>query len=67
MPEPAPITITCNSCQASVQTFNGSDPHGALECPCCPEDHTHTGLEPCPTRTITISATAYLSGEATQG
>ena len=64
MPEPAPIRVTCNTCQTSALTFNGSDPHGALECPCCPEDHSHAGLG---CRTITISATAYLTGEAAGG
>ena len=64
MPDPGPLTIVCNSCGASALTFNGSDPHGALECPCCPEPHSHAGLG---CRTITIRATAYLTGEATEG
>lgn len=64
MPEAAPLTVVCNSCGASAQTFNGSDPHGALECPCCPEDHSHAGLG---CRTITIQATAHLAGEAAGG
>ena len=64
MPEPVPITVTCNNCGASAQTFNGSDPDGGLECPCCPEDHSHAGLG---CRPVTISATAYLTGEAAGG
>ena len=44
--------ITCNNCQASVVLYGDEDPHAALECGCCPEDHHHgaaaaaTG-EPC--------------------
>ena len=64
MPGPAPLTVTCDSCGTSAQTFNGSDPDGALECPCCPEDHSHAGLG---CRTITIQATAHLTGEAAGG
>jgi hypothetical protein len=61
MPDPASLRVTCDSCQATAETLDGSDPDGALECPCCPQDHSHAGLG---CRTITISATAFLSGEA---
>ena len=67
MPDPAlpePLTVACDTCGASAQTFNGSDPDGGLECPCCPEDHSHAGLG---CRPVTISATAYLTGEAAGG
>lgn len=58
---PHPLTVTCDNCGTSTQTHNGLDPDGELECPCCPEDHSHAGLG---CRTITISGHAQLSGEA---
>ena len=44
--------ITCLGCQASVVIYDDADPHAALECSCCPEDHHHgvaaaTTGEPC--------------------
>jgi hypothetical protein len=33
--------ITCLGCQASVVIYDDADPHAALECDCCPEDHNH--------------------------
>ena len=63
MPEPVPLTVTCDTCGASAQTFNGADPDSALECACCPVPHSHAGLG---CRTVTISATAHLSGEISE-
>lgn len=57
-PQSPPLTVTCKQCGASAQTFNGADPHSALECGCCTEDHSHAGLG---CRPVTISATASLS------
>jgi hypothetical protein len=53
MPAPIALKISCNTCDAVTDTFNGYDPDGALECSCCPEDHSHAGLG---CRTITITA-----------
>jgi hypothetical protein len=45
--------ITCKGCNTSVTLYDdGADPHAALECGCCPEDHHHgaaaeTTGEPC--------------------
>jgi len=56
-----PLTVACDSCGKSTETFSYHDPDGALECECCTEDHSHAGLG-C-ARTITITARAHLSGE----
>ena len=46
-------TIVCKNCQASVTLYDAdADPHAALTCDCCPEDHHHgaaaeTTGEPC--------------------
>jgi hypothetical protein len=35
-------TIVCKQCNASVILYSdGEDPHAALQCDCCPEDHHH--------------------------
>jgi hypothetical protein len=45
--------ITCKNCQASVTLYDdAADPHAALECGCCDQDHHHgaaaeTTGEPC--------------------
>jgi len=44
--------IICKGCQATVTLYGDEDPHAALACDCCPDDHHHgvatamTG-EPC--------------------
>ena len=45
----------CDGCH-KFETITGdmSDPDGALDCECCPEDHNHAGLG---CRPITITAT----------
>jgi hypothetical protein len=55
---PEPLRVTCNSCGASAETWNGADPDSAVECGCCPLPHNHAGLG---CRPVTISATARLS------
>jgi hypothetical protein len=44
--------IVCSGCQATVTLYGDEDPHAALECDCCEEDHHHgvaaaTTGEPC--------------------
>jgi hypothetical protein len=55
---PEPLRVTCNSCGASAETWNGTDPDSALECGCCPLPHSHAVLG---CRTVTITATARLT------
>lgn len=33
--------IVCKNCGASVILHGDEDPHAALVCECCPEDHHH--------------------------
>jgi hypothetical protein len=33
--------IVCKGCGASVILHGDEDPHAALACGCCPEDHHH--------------------------
>jgi len=33
--------IVCKSCDARVTIYDDRDPHEALVCGCCPEDHNH--------------------------
>jgi hypothetical protein len=33
--------IICKTCSKSVVLYDDSDPHAALQCDCCPEDHHH--------------------------
>jgi hypothetical protein len=54
---PEPLTVTCDTCGKSAQTFSGATPDLALECGCCPVLHDHAGLG---CRTVTISAKARL-------
>jgi hypothetical protein len=43
--------IICQGCHATATLYDDSDPHAALVCGCCPEDHNHgvatatTGIE----------------------
>jgi hypothetical protein len=53
-----PITVTCNSCGKSGETWDGGNPHAAVECDCCPEKHDHAGRG---CRTVTITAFAHLT------
>jgi hypothetical protein len=55
---PDPLVVTCDSCHASAETYDGTHPDRALECYCCPVKHDHAGLG---CRTVTITATARLS------
>ena len=49
------FVVMCDKCK-KFETVSGdmSDPDGALDCECCPEDHNHAGLG---CRPITITAT----------
>lgn len=53
-----PLVVTCDTCGKSAETYNGLDPDSALDCDCCPVRHNHAGLG---CRTVTITATAYLT------
>jgi hypothetical protein len=33
--------IICKQCSASVTLTGAEDPHAALQCGCCPEEHHH--------------------------
>jgi len=55
---PEPLTVVCNSCGTSAQTWDGQHPDLAVKCGCCPLDHDHAGLG---CRPVTISAKAYLT------
>jgi len=55
---PEPLIVTCDSCGKSAETYNGADPDAAVECGCCPEQHSHAGLG---CRTVTIQAKARLT------
>ena len=44
--------IVCKTCGTAVVLYGDEDPHAALQCDCCPEDHHHgqaaaTTGEPC--------------------
>lgn len=54
---PEPLTVVCNSCGASGDTWDYQHPDLAVECGCCPENHDHAGLG---CRTVTIYAHARL-------
>lgn len=58
------LHVRCNSCGESASTENALDPDSAVSCNCCPEDHSHAGPD-CP-RTVTITATAVLTGSLNQ-
>lgn len=55
---PDPLTVTCNACLKSAETWDGLHPDRALECSCCPLEHDHAGLG---CRPVTITATARLT------
>jgi hypothetical protein len=58
VPVPGPLTVTCDTCGASAETWDGEHPDRAVECGCCPLAHDHAGLG---CRTVTITATARLT------
>jgi hypothetical protein len=33
--------IVCQGCNATAMLYGTEDPHAALDCHCCPEDHDH--------------------------
>lgn len=33
--------IVCKGCGGAVTLYSTEDPHAALKCGCCPEDHHH--------------------------
>lgn len=55
---PDPLTVICDSCGKTAETFNSLDPDSALDCDCCPVRHNHAGLG---CRTITVRAKAHLT------
>lgn len=55
---PEPLTVACNSCGTSAQTWDFQHPDLAVTCGCCPVEHDHTGLG---CRPVTITATAHLT------
>jgi len=62
--------ITCTGCQATVTLYGDEDPHAALECDCCGEDHHHgiaaeTTGEPC--RPVTHLYIGELAAPGTGG
>lgn len=59
--------IVCKGCQATVTLYDDSDPHAALACDCCPEDHHHgqaTATSGIPCRPVTH---IYIGGMAAPG
>jgi len=56
------LHVRCDACGKWAHTPNGLDPDSAVDCDCCPEDHSHAG--PDCSRTVTITAYADLSGSA---
>jgi hypothetical protein len=58
LPEPKPLTIQCDTCGKSAETWDFQHPDLAVECGCCPVPHDHAGLG---CRTVTITAYAQLT------
>jgi hypothetical protein len=58
LPEYTPLTVECDQCHESAETWDFQHPDRALECGCCVIAHDHAGLG---CRTVTITASAYLS------
>lgn len=56
--DPEPLTVVCNSCGKSADTWDYQHPDAAVECGCCPVAHDHAGLG---CRTVTIYAHAHLT------
>lgn len=54
-----PLIVTCDMCGDSAETWDGSNPDAAVNCGCCPLDHSHMG--PGCNRTVTITAFAQLT------
>ena len=62
--------ITCDGCKASVILYDDSDPHAALECSCCPEDHHHgvaTATTGIPCRPVTHLYIGEMAAPGTGG
>jgi hypothetical protein len=55
---PEPLTVTCDSCGKSAETYDGMHPDRALDCGCCAERHDHAGLG---CRPVTVSARVRLT------
>jgi|SwirhisoilCB3_FD_contig_21_39392834_length_516_multi_3_in_0_out_0_2 hypothetical protein len=53
-----PLTVTCNSCGKSAQTWDYAHPDLAVECQCCAVAHDHAGLG---CRPVVIYANAHLT------
>ena len=56
--DPKPLVVTCNSCQATAETWDYQHPDLAVACSCCPVAHDHAGLG---CRPVTITASAHLT------
>jgi hypothetical protein len=62
--------ITCQGCGTSVTLYDDEDPHAALACDCCDQDHHHgqaaeTTGEPC--RPVTHLYIGELGAPGTAG
>ncbi len=64
----ASLTVTCDSCGKTAETWDFQNPDRGLECNCCRILHDHAGRG---CRTITITGNAYLTlfdiGELLEG
>ena len=56
--DPKPLTVVCDTCGASAQTWDFQHPDLAVTCGCCPVGHDHAGLG---CRPVTIYASAHLT------
>ncbi len=62
--------IVCKGCQTSVTLYGTEDPHAALTCGCCPEDHHHgvaTATTGIPCRPVTHIYIGELAAPGTAG
>jgi hypothetical protein len=63
-------TITCDGCGRSVTLYGTEDPHAALVCDCCPEDHHHgqaTATTGIPCRPVTHRYEGEFAAPGTAG
>lgn len=56
--EPRPLSVSCDSCGMTAETWDFQHPDWAVTCGCCPEVHDHTGLG---CRPVTVTGTAHLT------
>ena len=56
--EPRPLTVACQSCGKTAETWDFQHPDLCVVCDCCPIQHDHTGIG---CRPVTITATAHLT------